>query len=900
MPCAKNDPIDPLPTPMPHHDTPAQPIGSATLKEETLTWLLSALGAVAIWGILCTIVNTLYHPDVAALKKMAKDVLIDSDHARPEPVESLLFRLSVILVLPAAILLYKILSGSALIRRVSQTIAFNIAAWGSVTTLALLIYAGMAAWNPYGPKGGDSAQNMRDPLAETNFQFYFKDLFTGDHIWVYLLVIVPLVAVLYFIGFGKKNIDDRKTFQVSVKIVGYITAAFTIIVIVAMNTIHFPYTDENKFDFAAVYYAATQVFSGQPMLVNGFIDTYGLYPHFLLPLFRITGLSVTTFSFTMSLLLGTSLLLNLWMMRKLVKDTTLFFLGFFTLVFFPYLSFKLLTVFDCIFSLYPIRYIIPSVTSILALLYFARPSRFRYYTTFTISSLFILWNPEIGLSCFIAWTFANVYAGFYKAEGRLNLKGMSSHLGNAVTFFVLTLLGYKLSIYLAYGAWPTVGLLFNPIAYFARYGMGLLPMSLLHPWNISALTLLLGFIYAGTAWHHKKITPKSTMVLFLSLVGVGYFTYFQGRSQNSNYALSSGFSLIVLTILADELWTKIRHHRILALNALFVISLCCLSFSFIEIVYNAREIAALSDHNAAREAQASMQERIENNATFIENTTSEGEGIMVIAAKKLQPLLFNGNKRRSVFNPGFIDIFLNSDLDRFENVLIDSANKVYLDPNARIYGFMAPHMAAVAATREYATDNRTMVMLEKRKTRLPAKSFFAGSDLIFHRKYTDDRASIKQRVDDAAGIQKVSPEGSFSISALFHTSLQFTDRPVIVGNLQDSSGFIIGGNNKPDAYVFGVNSSAISVAVPRNTWCYTVMNVSPTKIEVFINGRYMSARHIPMPIRRSTQKMAIGNLGDFHHFNGAIAEVAIIKGRMDSNAVRSLWQKMQPHINAVY
>lgn len=882
------------------HQHPSEhiPNDTSNIKEQAVTWSLSILGAVSAWAVLAILVRWLHKPDIAAIKAVTKSVLIDSAHARPEPTESLLFRLSVIVVVPLAIFLHKWLSGSHLVQRLFHGLGFHILSWGGVAALALLLYGGMAAWNPYGPKGGDEAQNMRDPIGVTNFDFYFKGLLTGDHLWAYLLIILPLFALLFLYGFRQRNMDTSASFKISVNIIGYTTTAFLIVAIVAMNTIHFPYTDENKFDFAAVYYAATQVFSGQPMLVDGFIDTYGLYPHFLLPLFRITGLSVLTFSLTMSLLLGLSFILNLWIMRKLIKDTTLFFLGFCTLVFFPYLDFKLLTIFDCIFSLYPIRYIIPSVTAALALLYFTKPTRTRFYTTFLVSGLFILWNPEIGLSCYMAWTFADLYANFYDNNGKVNIKGLALHLITSIALFSLVLLGYKLFVYLGYGSWPQIGLLFNPILYFSRYGMSLLPMSLLHPWNISALVLLLGFIYAGAAWHQKNITVKSTMVLFLSLVGLGYFTYFQGRSQNSNYALSSGFSLIVLTILADELWQKIRTHKEPALYGLFIIALCCLSFSFPEVIYNARKIVALSDQEGEKQAQAHIQERIETNATFIENTTAEREKIILFSAKKLQPLFFNGSKRRSGFNPGYIDIFQNSDLDRLMDVIIDSPYKVYLEPSARIYDFMERHLQAVAATHEYATDNGKMAMLERRRTKLPTATFFTGSDLLFHRKYTDDRASILQRIADADGVQPMPLEGSFTISALFHTPLQFTDRPVVVGNITDSCGFIIGGINKPDLYIFGVNGVGMSVGFPRKTWCYTVMNVTPTGIQLFVNGKHIGSRNIPAPIRNPTQKMGIGNLGDFHYFTGAIAEIAISRGNIDSNTIKATWQQIQPHLDA--
>lgn len=866
------------------------------LREEAVAWILSTIGAVILWGIIAKAVTTFYHPDVETLKTSGKKLFIEEHLVNPEPVEALIFRLSVLILVPAIVLIYALIRKLPITKNIASGVGFNILTWGCAGLLSLLTYAGLAAINLYGPLGGRNAQNRRDVVSPTNFAFYFDSMFVGNYLWVYLLFILPLVALLFFVGFRQFKLDENKKFNFTFNAICLLVVTFTIVSIVAMNTIDFPYTDENKYDFAAVHYAMTQVYAGSPMMVNYFTDTYGMYPHFLLPIFRVIGLTVTNFSLVMSLLLGFCFLMNLWLMRKLVTNNALLFFGFLTVVYFPYLNFKLLTIFDCLFSLYPIRYIIPSVISCLALVYFHKRYHWLYYTTWAISGMFVLWNPEIGMVGYMAWAAANIYADFFDQHKRINWKTLALHIAAACLVLPFTMMSYKGLVHLIYHQEADMGLLFATITYFGKFGVGLLEMSILHPWNLTALTLLAGYLYAGIAWYQKKTTPHTTLVLLLCIISTGYFTYFQGRSQNSNFALSSGFPLIVLTILADRLWQAIRQHHEAGLGAIFVVALGCLSFSPMEIVYNARGIADLNDQEQAKEAQADAQKRVLENKAFLEKTATPNEKIIMLTLKKHEGLIFDNTKIASAFNPGYIDMFQKADLVRLEQLVTDSAFKVYIEPTAKIYHYMAHTVAAVAAGYEYVSNNHYMVLLKKRKTKIPAQTFFTAPDSILHRKYTDGKPGIQARVTDADSVRKHDFNNPFSVSVLFHTSYQFMQFPTVIGNIHDSAGFIISGTMQPFSYVFGVNNFGLTVTLPANQWAYVVMNVTNDRLEVYYNGKLVSANAMPHPIRNSIKPISIGNRPDFHNFMGAIAEVSVNNHIADAAEIDNTWQKIRPYI----
>ncbi len=869
------------------------------LKEEMLRWIFSILGAVLIYYIIASIVHNVYHPDIELLNKKVSDLLIEPFYARPEPMEAMLFRLGVLTIVPATLGLYALLSRTKWISSLAGKPAYLLITGACLLAIAALIYFDFTAANPYGPLSGEPSQNKRDVTSATNFDFYFADLFVGNYLLFYVFVIVPLIACIFFIGIKKKNWEQNKMFTVVSSVAGYGLIALVIAVIVAMNIFYAPYRSENKIDLTAVYYSMTQVYAGLPMLVNRFTNTYGLYPHFLNPLFQVIGLNVLKFSMVMSLLTGLSFIMNLYALRKLVSNNIILFLGFTTIMFFPYLDFKFTTIFDSVFSYYPIRYLVPSVLIFLSVLYFFKKSALRYWATFFISACLILWNPEIGLVCYISWILVNIYSDFYGPDGKPAIKKMLSHVIAGIIIVFAVFYTYKLLIYIAYGAWPDLSLLFTTITLFGNLGVGALPMSLVHPWNIMALILILGFTYPVVKWFKKEITPKSTLLMLVSLIGLGYFVYFQGRSQNTNFAFSSCFSLFVLTILADELWATARKTNDLLLNGLFVICLLIVSFSAFEIAYGQDKMKDLVFQEADKAEHPEEQELVDGDVSFIVDNTNEHESIHILARRKYQALFFDGNKRRSAFNPGNLEVFFKTDIARLEDILIDSPSTVFMEAIVNAYPFMERSYAAAGASYTFGAANGKISKLTKRKIRNSEATFFTDTQqAVLHRKYTDDRAGMKRRVDDAEGIAPVAPGPEFSVSVLFFSSFQIFLDATLVGNAnrKDSSGFTIAHLLNTSKYYFTVNSTSISTPVPNNTWVYLVANAYTDHVNIFINGSLAAVGALKGPIRTSAKKVSVGNHGEpgeFRDFIGAISEVAIVNKVQDSIEIKNKWLEIK-------
>jgi len=873
----------------------SNPIESLQTKEKTLVWIFSIVCALLGYAGIAVIIQNVYTPDIDSLKKTGEKLLIGG--CRPEPMEALLFRLAIIIIPLSLLGFYVLFSKIQIIKRLARKPFFMLLSVLSVVFIIAMVYYDFVAKNPFGKGNGDIPQAHRDYMAVTNYDFYFADLFLGNHLMLYSFVITPLICCLFFIGIKKYKWQNKKLFKTSTLIIGYAVLGGVILSCVLMDIFYFPYQSENKFDFNSVYYSMTQVYAGVPMLIDHFTSTYGLYPHFLNLVFQITGLSIFKFSFVMAMLLAISFVLNFYCLKQFVGNKVILFLGMFSVIFFPFLNIKFVERFDANFAFFPIRYVIPSVLIFLVTIYFKKKSQFIYWVTFFIMAFFVLWNPEFGIVSYISLLLFHTYSDFYNKEGKINIKKILTHWVGGIAILVVIFYTYKLLIYVFYGSVPDLDLLWDSIFIYGKLGFGMLPMTLVHPWNLAALTLILGFLFSIAKWYKKEIGPKASVVFLLSVLGVGIFFYFQGRSHNWNLALSLGISFMLLAILGDELWAIIKNRNILFFSALFIVFIYIISISLFEIVNNSDKFYELVCQDKDKTENAVEQKIIEYGKDFIANNSGINQKIYVLTLRKYQGLYFDGSKRRSAFNPGIINLFFNSDLTRLENQLMDSSFSVFITPHTmQDLPFMSRSIAAMAATYEYRKGNDFMMLVDKRGIRIPPNVFFGNHDeLVLHRKYSDNRIGVGERMNDAFGIKPITLNSDFSVEVLFNSNNQIFDLATLIGNqgLVDANGFAISRVLNSAKCIFAINGTGYLIQVPYGGWVYCVVNIFPDHFEVYINGYRVCTHGLVKPMANSSENLCVGNLGYMHNYVGAISEVAITNKALDSTQIGNTWNEIK-------
>jgi hypothetical protein len=422
------------------------------------------------------------------------------------------------------------------------------------------------------------------------------DLLVG--ISILILSYLWLCSDNYFLAMGSTNVLSLmvvalmtcgfyltaiKTKVHSTKVANYIFVSIEMIImlLVLASTVFNlrAVTDDVMYivHFNAIFHAMSQVFLGKELLVD-LPHQYGLYPHILEPIFRITGLSVLTFT----LLMGVLCIATFWSILKVLKaltfDRGIACLGVITLFYYSYI-FRMSQNPDPYFQYYPIRTVFPALSIYLVYRYFKERSKACSALLSVLGSVALLWNFETGFVVFAAWLMLLVIDRVSRREYAAIPRDISA--GLFILILVVSL--FSAALYFRYGHLPDYGSFFMFQRIFYNYGFFMLPMEPFHPWNLVALIYVMGLLHTIEALYSRNDSVKARVVAYLSLLGIGLFAYYQGRSHNEVLLLVSWPAAMLLTIFMDALLASIKSHGRLIEKFLFAGVLGLVFFSLVSL-----------------------------------------------------------------------------------------------------------------------------------------------------------------------------------------------------------------------------------------------------------------------------------------------------------------------------
>lgn len=329
-------------------------------------------------------------------------------------------------------------------------------------------------------------------------------------------------------------------------------------------------TYEGKFarHFEAVFLPAVQAFHHKLPLID-FMSLYWWYGIFLALWFRWIGLSVHIFSWTMSGLQWMSFIAVLLASAVWIKNRWLQFCLFAVLLNAVGNWGPIGLPWDPYFQYFPIRFVCPAI-GLLLFAYWARS--IHLWLSFLMSvfcGLAIFWNLDSGITLTGAWLTFLIFdwtAGYFLDKStfyRCAFNG--SYLQrNWIHLFagILTpLLTCLLFLKVLFGSTQEIDW-----SSFTRYhsqffgaGYYMLSMPVLpHAWQLVCLTYVIA-LCAGIvgALNHQK-TPALDFLFFTGVMGIGLFTYYQGRSYDYNLTAVAWPAMIILAIFPDHALTLFR------------------------------------------------------------------------------------------------------------------------------------------------------------------------------------------------------------------------------------------------------------------------------------------------------------------------------------------------------
>jgi hypothetical protein len=615
--------------------------------------LLSLISSLALTSIVLLTIAHFYHP-VVDLGNASEILALYPSELRPEPLERSLYVVGIIIT-PIAMLLFNLL-----FRKLFQRLwlASHITSFRTVVypalSIILIVFAGFVI---------------------SKVPVYLEHGVAVSPLKLLLLVFSVIFLYIALTNYPKKLNESRWISFVSWFMTLLAVISCILVSLYGLFSLHsVTYDPIYLFSFNAVFHAVVQVYLGKAILID-LPHQYGLYPHFIEPLFRLTGLTILTFTILMSLLSAISLYCIVIFLRLLGTNRILTALGVTGLVYFYYFSARLIDAPDPGFQGLPLRVIFPALSLVLTVLYLQNERKHLYYFSFVLYSFAMFWNFDTGFLVFCSWLLLLIY----KEAERFNYKGMVIHCVVAVCAVAGVTLFCYAYLTLRYGSTPDFGLMFEYQKIFYIYGNGMLPMPLWHPWILVLLSYAVGILYAIHCLINKEVTVRSGAIFYLSILGVGIFSFYQGRSHDMCLLGSMHPAIILLTLLCDSLLNKISsRHGNLGDKLIFGSILLFLVYGAASQAVNTREIS-MTIYGRLLPIITRPVTQVTQNAEFIRKNAQRGDDVFIYSMLSGVYYLELGMPC-NVKIPGTTELSLYKDLDKIYRHLSTSNHaKIFVD-----------------------------------------------------------------------------------------------------------------------------------------------------------------------------------------------------------------------------
>jgi len=490
---------------------------------------------------------------------------------------------------------------------------------------------------------------------------------------IYLLILLP--GVITAVWLSRKP----ETNKITSAIYGFI-ALITILLIFFMGLFNKNPT-YSVYHFNAMFYSVSQVVMGKTLLVD-FNNTYGLYPHLLEPIFRIIGLSVLNYSIVMSALTALAFILIYLFLKDNISNKIIATMGFTSVIFINYLIFKLdtLALFDSYNQYWPLRFIFPAVLIFLGTLYIKTNSKIIYYSSWIAAAVSILWNIDSGIFVFASWLLLLVYIELYNTDKKCALKNIVMHTITAGNSIILVFGIYAIHIFIRCRTFVDFIQMLEIPQFYVMYGFEMLPLPQVHVWIAVFIVYLCGLVYSIKSLINGENQERGKIIWLLSILGIGLFTYYLGRSHDQVLLTPAYIAVILITIYADISFTewvrwgnKLGHHAITTIFLLLI-----LSASFFNLIGHSGQIITFAG-NGLSALNDTQQSDTTINIDFIKTHTAYGEKIYIYA-NNYDGLYYGESHTVSALDiPGHTDQFFIRDHDKITKFLIENKNtKIFL------------------------------------------------------------------------------------------------------------------------------------------------------------------------------------------------------------------------------
>lgn len=426
-----------------------------------------------------------------------------------------------------------------------------------------------------------------------------------------------------------------------------------------------------------IFYPVSQVMAGKTLLVD-LPSMYGLFPEFLRPVFKLTGFSIFKFTALCAILQMLSLGSVYWVVHCCVRDSMIRIASGFVLIMVTFGTVVwLIGMPDPYYQYWPIRFFWPAVAILFFYHYSNKPTSWRALAVSMVGVIGTLWNMDSGLTIVVA--FAGVLVAkwvvLWSADrhayrnARRQIRNVL--LGHAVTFVIA---GFSMFVYLFMKVDGPIHWDWLVGSQQLLYGLGLymLPMPLYpSPWMSLLGIYLIALIVAVRSWAVNPHAKHADLLSFLSLLGLGLFVYYQGRSHHLNLIAVCWPSLVLIALLADRVLSAVRagvlskQYLILPIAGLSVLFFCGFPL-LLSLDKLGRQIMTTYEHR-----NIPADDVVNDELSFIRGHSTPGDKCVILSLR--QGLYFAAAGLVSpISGPGLAEMFLKSDRDALLDKLVQN------------------------------------------------------------------------------------------------------------------------------------------------------------------------------------------------------------------------------------
>jgi hypothetical protein len=523
-------------------------------------------------------------------------------------------------------------------------------------------------------------------LRQTNF-FY-----TRGFSFLTVILYLCILAVIYV---EKKYSPKRLGTALDIAAIGLCSFLLFTIVFYCISTENDP--QSYSWHASAYMYSIAQVFGGKTLLID-LTNQYGFYAYFLEPIFKIVGLHVILLTALLGVLLAGFFAISFFLIKRLVKSRAIALCAFLAI---PgaWLWAQCFTEYGPVFQHWPHRVLFPGILLLTVWFYQkakGKSRRLLYYSTFVICGMAILWNIDTGVVVFGSWIvflFWETLGQWRSLPFKKTAKAITQHSLTALTVVVLSIGCLYIYTYLRSAAFPDMLAAFRYQGIFYRSGFSMLPMPLIHPWNLIVLTYCVGICisFSRLAKRMVGVNPaedepqksRFNMIFIVSIMGAGLFSYYQGRSADASLLDSFWSVFFLLALFADGLLEHlapgIKRSSPIVCRASNIATGLLFVLSSLMLFCYAGGIAQLSPRFADRiktEIQAVGQSHnggasiYAQNIDFIREYYSPGDQVLILGWSQATYYMESGTTN-PLDIPGFLELVYRSDYQRLSDYLMN-------------------------------------------------------------------------------------------------------------------------------------------------------------------------------------------------------------------------------------